>query len=176
MKLFIVDDDEMFVSVLARSLSRRNIDVDYSFSAEQALQRNDLNEFSHAVIDLKMGDLSGLHLLKQLKQDYPDLTILILTGYASIATAVDAIKMGAIDYLCKPANTDQILNALKISELDAPEIPEVSQQPLSVNRVEWEHIQKVLAEHNYNVSATARTLGMHRRTLQRKLQKRPVNQ
>ncbi|MEC8429588.1 MAG: helix-turn-helix domain-containing protein, partial [Pseudomonadota bacterium] len=115
----------------------------------------------------------GLPLIPKLKQQLPQLDIVMLTGYSSINTAVEAIKLGASNYLCKPANADEILAAFE-AEPDAD--IEISNAPISVNRLEWEHIQKVLAEHEGNVSATARALGMHRRTLQRKLQKRPVRQ
>jgi len=114
---------------------------------------------------------SGLQLIPQLLKALPELNIVVLTGYSSIATAVQAIKLGASNYLCKPANADEILAAF---EAQGSEEVAVEETPISVNRLEWEHIQKVLAEHEGNISATARALGMHRRTLQRKLYKRPV--
>ena len=102
----------------------------------------------------------------------PDCRVVVLTGYSSIATAVQAIKLGAVNYLCKPADAEEILAALSQEEADPG--AEVAEHPPSINRLTWEHIQKVLQEHDGNISATARALGMHRRTLQRKLQKRPV--
>ncbi len=120
-----------------------------------------------------MAQESSLPLIPLLLQANPAMQILILTGYASIQTAVQAVKLGAVNYLCKPADTDSILHALL--HPSANEETPLAENPLSVDRLEWEHIQRVLAEHDQNVSATARALGMHRRTLQRKLAKRPVS-
>ncbi len=171
-KFLIVDDDPAFTRVLARAMTRREFDVEVARSAEEAEQlfKSWIPDF--ATVDLKMEGHSGLSLIPSLRQLNPEMKILMLTGYASIATAVEAIKLGATQYLPKPADADQILAALNKVEADA-EI-EVTEQPMSVNRLEWEHIQKVLNEHEGNISATARALGMHRRTLQRKLAKRPV--
>jgi len=126
----------------------------------------------YAVIDLKMPGPSGLELVQKLKQLDENTRIVMLTGYASIATAVEAIKLGATHYLAKPADADEILAAFHRTEGDAA-LP-VGSKPLSVARLEWEHIQKVLSECQGNISETARRLGMHRRTLQRKLGKRPA--
>lgn len=168
----IVDDDPTFTRVLARSLTRRGFEVTVARDVEEALvsARNHPPEL--ITLDLKMDGDSGLTAIPALKELCPNARILVLTGYASIATAVEAIKLGAINYLPKPADADQILVALE-SEEGNPDQP-INHDPMSVNRLEWEHIQKVLAEHEGNISATARALGMHRRTLQRKLQKRPV--
>ncbi len=124
------------------------------------------------VLDLRLATESGLRLIEPMKALRPDLRILLLTGYASIATAVKAIKLGAFHYLPKPAGADEILATLGREGGDAEALP--PEAPLSVDRPEWQHIQKVLAEHQGNLSATARALKMHRRTLQRKLAKRPV--
>jgi two-component system response regulator RegA len=124
------------------------------------------------VVDLRLATDSGLRLIPPLIAAHPGIRILLLTGYASIATAVEAIKLGAVHYLPKPAGVDDILQALGRSEGD-PDAP-APEEPMSVDRLEWEHIQKVLAENDGNLSATARALKMHRRTLQRKLAKRPV--
>jgi len=132
------------------------------------------NPPEYAVIDLKMPGPSGLVLVQRLKELDAETRIVMLTGYASIATAVEAIKLGATHYLAKPADADDIVAALMRSEGD-PSLP-VSDNPLSVDRLEWEHIQKVLNEHEGNISATARALKMHRRTLQRKLAKHPVRE
>lgn len=168
----IVDDDETFVRVLARSLTRRGFQVSCASSAEQALALTECNPFDYASLDLKMDGASGLTLIPMLRERYPDIQIVMLTGYASIATAVDAIKLGANQYLPKPADTDQILAAL---EADVPDVDQpVESECMSVNRLEWEHIQHVLLHHHGNISATARALNMHRRTLQRKLSKYPV--
>lgn len=168
----IVDDDPTFTRVLARSLTRRGFDVTVARDIDEALEAARANPPELITLDLKMEGPSGLTAIESLKSISPQARILILTGYASIATAVEAIKLGAINYLPKPADADQILLALE-TEKGNPDQP-INHDPMSVNRLEWEHIQKVLAEHDGNISATARALGMHRRTLQRKLQKRPV--
>lgn len=171
-QFLVVDDDPTFTRVLARSLTRRGFSVNVARNVEEALIQAREQIPALASVDLKMEGPSGLELIAGLRELNPDMKILILTGYASIATAVDAIKLGATNYLPKPADADQILAALNQGEADAGQ--EINADPMSVNRLEWEHIQKVLAEHEGNISATARALGMHRRTLQRKLQKRPV--
>jgi two-component system response regulator RegA len=124
-----------------------------------------------AVVDLKMPGGSGLALVERLKQRNPRIRIVVLTGFASVATAVEAIKLGATHYLPKPADADEIVAAFGRDQGDTS--AQVSLQPLSVERLEWEHIQKILSENTGNVSATARALNMHRRTLQRKLGKKP---
>jgi len=125
------------------------------------------------VLDLSLGGTSGLALIEPLLDINPDCRIVVLTGYASIATAVDAIKLGAVQYLAKPVEVDAIVAAFDAAERpETAELPEI--EPLSVDRLEWEHIQRILREHEGNISATARALKMHRRTLQRKLSKRPA--
>ncbi len=168
----IVDDDRVFTRVLSRSLSRRGFEVIALHSAEEVMKMTDLPSFTYATLDLKMDGASGLTLIPWLRERFPDIRILMLTGYASIATAVDAIKLGANQYLPKPADTDQILTALDAQEPNAEQ--SIEPAPMSVNRLEWEHIQQVLQQHDGNISATARALNMHRRTLQRKLSKYPV--
>ncbi|MBK8289126.1 MAG: response regulator transcription factor [Pseudomonadales bacterium] len=170
--ILLVEDDAVFASVLARSLQRRGHRVVLAADVVQARERLSGQAFTHAILDLKLAQESSLPLIPELLAVLPDLQILVLTGYASIQTAVQAVKLGAINYLCKPADTDTILQALQRGEPDE-EAP-LAGQPLSVDRLEWEHIQRVLAEHDQNISATARALGMHRRTLQRKLAKKPV--
>jgi two-component system response regulator RegA len=170
--ILLVEDDAVFASVLARSLQRRGHRVVLAADIVQARERLSGQAFTHAILDLKLAQESSLPLIPELLAVLPDLQILVLTGYASIQTAVQAVKLGAINYLCKPADTDTILQALQRGEPDE-EAP-LAGQPLSVDRLEWEHIQRVLAEHDQNISATARALGMHRRTLQRKLAKKPV--
>jgi len=172
--MLLVDDDPVFTRVLARAMSRRGYDVRIASNADEALEIALEHQPQLATIDLKMDGRSGLTLIPQLREQLPELKMLVLTGYASITTAVEAIKLGAVNYLPKPADADQILTALQQQSPDA-DIP-VAETPMSVNRLEWEHIQKVLNEHDGNISATARALGMHRRTLQRKLAKRPVRQ
>ncbi|TAK55762.1 MAG: response regulator transcription factor [Gammaproteobacteria bacterium] len=170
--LLIVDDDEVFARVLAAAFERRGylVRVGHSVEVGIALARAESPEF--AVVDLRMPGGSGLELVQALQQQDENTRIVVLTGYASIATAVEAIKLGAVHYLAKPADADEIQAAFYRDEGNA-EVG-VPERPLSVGRLEWEHIQRVLQECDGNVSATARRLGMHRRTLQRKLQKRPL--
>lgn len=172
--VLLVEDDDTFRAVLSRALSRRGYRVCEATSAEQAAEIAAAESPRYAVVDLKLPGDSGLSAVTALKARLPRIRILVLTGYASVATAVEAIKLGAVHYLAKPADADQILEALHRDEGDAA-IP-VKADPPSLARLEWEHIQRVLAEHDGNISATARTLRMHRRTLQRKLAKRPQKQ
>ena len=171
-RLLIVDDDEMFCHVLNRALTRRGYEVFVAHDAEQALAMAAQYQPTMATLDLKLENSSGLKLLPELLAITPHCRIVVLTGYSSIATAVEAIKLGAVNYLCKPVDADDVLSAFERQSGD-PDI-ELADNPPSINRITWEHIQKVLQEHDGNISATARALGMHRRTLQRKLQKRPV--
>ena len=168
----VVEDDEVFGTLLVRGLQRKGYAARLATTPVQALQQLAEQEFEFATLDLHLDNESGLALLPQLLAQQPELQVLVLTGYASIATCVDAIKLGAVQYLPKPARVDDIIAALDTVEPD-PEQP-LTQQPLSPSRLEWEHIQQVLKQHEGNVSATARALNMHRRTLQRKLQKKPV--
>ena len=169
--LLLVDDDTTFCRVLCQALEKRGFAVTVAHSVEQALPLALANQPEYAVVDLKMGGASGLTLIRALHELDPATRIVVLTGYASIATAVEAVKLGATQYLSKPANTDEIVAAFgHLASADTP----LKTQPPSVERLEWEHIQRVLQEHQGNISATARALNMHRRTLQRKLTKRPV--
>jgi two-component system response regulator RegA len=169
MNYLLIDDDRVFSSVLARMLVRRGDQVITATNTEEALARCD-QSIHRVVLDLKLEQESGLLILQQLCALQPDIKVVILTGYSSISTAVEAIKLGAVNYLCKPAGVNEIIGAFESSAGNVT----LEQAPLSVNRLEWEHIQRVLNENAGNISATARSLGMHRRTLQRKLQKRPV--
>ena len=171
--LLLVDDDTTFCHVLCRALEKRNFAVTVAHSVEQALPLALANPPEYAVVDLKMDGASGLTLIQALHELDPATRIVVLTGYASIATAVEAIKLGATQYLSKPANADDIVAAF--GHLASSGRP-LNTQPPSVERLEWEHIQRVLQEHQGNISATARALNMHRRTLQRKLVKRPVSE
>lgn len=170
----LVDDDEAFIQILARALQRQGFSTCCAHDPAQAMQYLEQHRFDRAVVDLKMADQSGLALISRLKAQQTDMEIVMLTGYSSVATAVEAVKLGAVNYLCKPASTQEILQAFEAQEGD-PDTPIPQQRP-SIDRLEWEHIQKVLSENDGNISATARALGMHRRTLQRKLNKRPVRQ
>lgn len=168
--LLLVDDDAVFCSVLARALKRRGYSVTVAHSVEEAIPLAQDNPPECAVVDLKMGGASGLVLVEKLHELDPATRIVVLTGHASIVTAVQAIKLGATQYLSKPANADEIVAAFgHVASADLPLNP----QPPTVERLEWEHIQRVLQDCEGNVSATARALNMHRRTLQRKLAKRP---
>jgi len=165
--ILMVEDDDTFRTVLARAFSRRGYHVCEAVSAEQAVPIAAAELPQYAIVDLKLRAVSAL------KARWPEIRILVLTGYASVATAVESIKLGAVHYLAKPANADQILEALHRDEGDSA--VRVKGDPPSLARLEWEHIQRVLAEHDGNISATARSLRMYRRTLQRKLSKRPQN-
>jgi two-component system response regulator RegA len=170
-RLLIVEDDADFAATLARAMGRRGFAV--ATAADAAAAREVAAAFapSHAVVDLKLPGESGLKVVEFLAALTPAPAVVVLTGYASIATAVEAVRLGARHYLAKPADADEILAALLRDEPDAE--LDVHPEPLTVARLEWEHIQKVLNEHDGNISATARALKMHRRTLQRKLDKRP---
>ncbi|MBU3071096.1 response regulator transcription factor [Aestuariicella sp. G3-2] len=174
LKLLVVDDDITLTHVLARAFRRRGYEVFEAHNSAEALTLCEKHAMDRCVLDLKIANESGLPLIRKLKHLQPELMIVILTGYSSINTAVEAIKLGAHHYLCKPTDADDILQAFESS--DGDDETEIQATPPSVSRLEWEHIQKVLGENDGNISATARALGMHRRTLQRKLQKRPVRQ
>ena len=174
--ILLVEDDEVFAEVVSRALTYRGYEVSHAQDNEQAKQLIGSCKYNYAILDLNLGGETSLELIPRLKQSAVAIRILMLTGYASIATAVEAIKLGVDNYLSKPADADEILGALlskdqlhsKIDSLQSP------MEPMSVRRLEWEHIQKVLQENDGNISETARQLKMHRRTLQRKLQKHPV--
>jgi two-component system response regulator RegA len=173
-RILIVDDDALFAQTLAQALMRRGHRVDVAETMLAAQSMAAAQVFDAVVLDLRLGTESGLHLIEPLRARLPEARILLLTGYASIATAVAAIKLGAMQYLPKPASVDEILLALGEDGDEVNAAP--SEEPLSVNRLEWEHIQKVMGQNEGNLSATARALKMHRRTLQRKLAKRPVRE
>ncbi len=172
--LLLVDDDETFCSVLKPALEKRNFQVSVAHDVKTGITLAEQTDPEYAVIDLRIGHDSGLEMVKKLISLDSNTRIVMLTGFASIATAVEAIKLGAIHYLTKPANADEIVNALNKNQGDSS-VP-ISENPLSVKRLEWEHLQKVLMQHDGNISAAARALNMHRRTLQRKLEKRPVRE
>jgi two-component system response regulator RegA len=177
--LLIVDDDDTFVRVLTRAMTSRGFDVVSARHADEARALARRHQPRHCVLDLKLGEENGLRLIPDLHELVPDMRILLLTGYASIATAVEAIKRGAHDYLSKPVDADAIVRALLDGD-SAPQheddVLEAPEAPLALRRLEWEHIQRVLTESDGNISETARRLGMHRRTLQRKLSKHPVRE
>jgi two-component system response regulator RegA len=173
-RLLLVDDDETFCSVLKPALEKRNYEVIVAHDVTSGIQLADQYEPEYAIIDLRIGYESGLEMVEKLISLDDNTRIVVLTGFASIATAVEAIKLGATHYLTKPANADEIVNALNKNQGDTS--VEINENPLSVKRLEWEHLQKVLMQHDGNISAAARALNMHRRTLQRKLDKRPVKE
>lgn len=170
--LLIVEDDESFARTLRRSFERRGYLVLSARSPEDMTLLLEHNRPQYAVVDLKLGTSSGLTCVQSLHQHDPDMVIVVLTGFASIATAVEAIKLGARHYLAKPAGTDEIEAAFH-KEDGNPDAP-LSARPTSIKTLEWERIHETLVETDFNISETARRLGMHRRTLARKLEKRRV--
>ncbi|MGB7452503.1 MAG: response regulator transcription factor [Lysobacterales bacterium] len=171
-RLLMVDDDPAFLQVLSKAMGKRGFDVITATGMSDAVSRAREMVPAMAVVDLKLEGESGLDLIPLLIEINPQMNIVVLTGYSSIATAVTAIKRGASEYLSKPVTAGDVVKALSgdLPREDALE----DFSPMSVERVEWEHIQKVLKENDGNISATARSLGMYRRTLQRKLGKKPV--
>ena len=167
--LLIVDDDKPFCDRLARAMGGRGFVASMAVSVAEGLSAIQTQAPAFAVIDLKLGDGSGLDVMRALKERRPDARAIILTGYGAIATAVVAVKLGAFDYLAKPVNADEIVAALTSERLDKLDNPE---HPMSADRVRWEHIQRVYESCERTVSETARQLNMHRRTLQRILAKR----
>lgn len=172
-RLLIIEDDLSFASILVRRMSKYGFECQQSHDATTALLCARQFKPTHLLLDMKLAEDNGLALIGPLRRSLPEVVMVLLTGYASIATAVEAIRLGADNYLAKPADTQTLLNALNCTASEATETS-VDETPLSPKRVEWEHIQQVLNANKGNVSATARQLGMHRRTLQRKLLKKPV--
>ena len=166
--LLIADDDAAFRNRIARALELRGFIVTSVGSVAEALAQT-ARPPAFAVLDLRLGDGNGLELVGPLRQARPDIRIVVLTGYGNIATAVTAVKLGAVDYLAKPADADEVTDALLAPPNEKAPPPE---NPMSADRVRWEHIQRVYELCNRNVSETARRLNMHRRTLQRILAKR----
>ena len=166
--LIIIDDDTPFRDRLARSMEKKGFKVEHFGEAKKAIARLKEKNFNYAIVDMRLEDGSGFEIIQSIKVTSPETRSLFLTGYGNIATAVAAIKSGAIDYLPKPAEVDQIYDALISSKQTLPPPPE---NPMTANRIRWEHIQRVFIQCNRNVSETARRLRMHRRTLQRILNK-----
>lgn len=173
-RMLLIDDDLAFCQVLARLLARRGIEVQARHDADSALAA--LGEFAPdgIVLDLKLGADNGLLLIRDLRQRCPQARIVLATGYASIATAVDAMRRGAWNYLPKPFDIEAL--AQSFAEPAAEAVPAPPAEAASLRRQGWEHVQRVLAECGGNVSAAARVLGVDRRTLQRRLAKRPVRE
>jgi len=171
-RLLLVDDDLVFLQVLGKAMGKRGYDVMTATGMTDAVAQARSAVPEMAVVDLKLNGESGLDLIPLLIEINPQMNIVVLTGYSSIATAVTAIKRGAAEYLSKPVTAGDVVKALSGEWQRDDALEDLS--PMSVERVEWEYIQKVLKENDGNISATARSLGMYRRTLQRKLAKKPV--
>ena len=167
-KLLIVDDDAPLRNRLARAMEDRGFQVEAAASVAEGLAAAKSNAPDFAVVDLRLADGNGLEVVEALREAREDMRIVMLTGYGNIATAVAAVKAGAVDYLAKPADADAITAAL--TETDRP-LPPPPEDTMSADRVRWEHIQRVYEQCGRNVSETARRLKMHRRTLQRILAK-----
>ena len=167
--LLIVDDDNIFRDRLARSMQKKGFEVFQAEGVKQGLERATVNKPYFAVVDLRLNDGNGIEVVKYIQRLNPNSKVIMLTGYGNIPTAVSAIKEGAIDYLSKPADADDIEKALLADRNKKAEPPD---NPMSADRVKWEHIHRVFELCNRNVSETARRLKMHRRTLQRILSKR----
>ncbi|MFL2801305.1 MAG: ActR/PrrA/RegA family redox response regulator transcription factor [Paracoccaceae bacterium] len=167
--LLILDDDEPFTRTLKRAMERRGFEVKTLLSVKEGLEYVNKSPPAYAIIDLRLEDGNGLDIVEALRSKRPESSIVVLTGYGAIATAVAAVKIGAVDYLAKPADANDIVAALLTTRDNKPPPPE---NPMSADRVKWEHIQRVFELCNRNVSETARRLSMHRRTLQRILAKR----
>jgi two-component system response regulator RegA len=167
--LLIVEDDKLFLARLARAMETRGFKVTTAESVADGLLQVEQNPPAFAVVDMRLGDGNGLDVISALKRRRADARGIVLTGYGNIATAVNAVKLGAVDYLAKPADADDVVNALLAVDGRKAEPPE---HPMSADRVRWEHIQRIYELCGRNVSETARRLNMHRRTLQRILAKR----
>ena len=169
MSLLLVDDDKPFLQRLARAMESRGYVVDTADTVAEGLKKAEAMPPAFAVVDMRLEDGNGLDVIELVRRRRPDSRMVVLTGYGNIATAVTAVKLGAVDYLAKPADADEIHAALTREPGDKPTPPE---NPMSADRVRWEHIQRVYELCERNVSETARRLNMHRRTLQRILAKR----
>ncbi len=167
--LLIVEDDKSFLQRLAKALEARGFVVATAETVAEGLAKVDQSPPAFAIVDMRLGDGNGLEVISSLKRQRPDARGIVLTGYGNIATAVNAIKLGAVDYLAKPVDADDVLAALLALDHKSIELPE---NPMSADRVRWEHIQRIYELCGRNVSETARRLSMHRRTLQRILAKR----
>ena len=167
--LLLVDDDEPFVKRLARAMEKRGFSVETALTVAEGKEIAQARPPAYAVVDLRLEDGNGLDVVELLREKRPDSRIVVLTGYGAIATAVAAVKIGATDYLSKPADANEVMNALIAG---GNVLPQPAENPMSADRVRWEHIQRVFEMCDRNVSETARRLNMHRRTLQRILAKR----
>ncbi|AMM86413.1 two-component system response regulator [Martelella sp. AD-3] len=169
MSLLIVDDDTPFLRRIARAMETRGFAIETAETVAEGIEKAKTRPPKYAVVDLRLEDGSGLDVIAAIREAREDTRIVVLTGYGNIATAVTAVKLGALDYLAKPADADDIVHALTQAPGEKVDPPE---NPMSADRVRWEHIQRVYEMCDRNVSETARRLNMHRRTLQRILAKR----
>lgn len=167
-RLLIIDDDEVLANRLAKALEKRGFEVKTSYTVQGGIQAAHTFEPEYAVVDLRLTDGNGLEVVEKIRETMPECRVIMMTAYGNIATAVAAVKAGAIDYLSKPADADAVERALL--QMDS-ELPEPPNDPMPADRVKWEHILRVYEQCNRNVSETARRLKMHRRTLQRILSK-----
>lgn len=170
-KLLIIDDEKSFAEVLQRLLIQHGYDVKIALDTKNALAEMEQWQAAYCLLDLKIAGESGLKLIQPLKSVNPDLLLIVMTGFASISTVVEAMKLGASNYLAKPIDIHIVLDALENPSANPD--ASIDNDPMSVKRLEWEHIQSMLAKNDGNISATARDLNMHRRTLQRKLGQKP---
>ena len=173
--ILLCDDDEVFRSRLARAFSERGYDAQAVADYDGAVAAAERDSPEFAVVDLRMPGKGGLELVQALHAIDPSTKIIVLTGYGSIATAIDAVRLGAVNYLAKPADTDDIIAAFAKGEAPPLAASDVEYKAPSLARAEWEHINRVLSDCGNNISEAARRLGIHRRSLQRKLQKYPPN-
>ncbi|HEY7772019.1 MAG TPA: response regulator [Marinagarivorans sp.] len=171
-QLFYLEDDEVLAHLTSRAFERLGFSVAHFSTLADAEQAINAVGYSHALLDMKLNDGNSLSLIKQLAHQHPSIKILLLTGYASIATAVQAVKLGAYNYLPKPASINEILAAFGEQAPSSPDVD--THSTMSLKRLEWEKIQQALADNDGNITLTAKQLNMHRRTLQRKLGKKPV--
>jgi two-component system response regulator RegA len=172
-RLLLVDDDPVFRDRLARALTARGMVVETAADADSALRLAEGGAFAAAIIDLRLGQDSGLRLVADLRSRHPALSMVVLTGFGSIATALEAVRLGARDYLTKPVEPEQILQALRGERVAGMMTTAADLEPASLDRVEWEHIQRVLCDVGHNITRAAKLLGIDRRSLQRKLAKYP---
>ena len=170
LSLLLVDDDKPFLLRLERAMQKRGFDVRVADSVAAGMAQVKSNPPAYAVVDMRLEDGNGLQVVSVLNEIRPDARAVVLTGYGNIATAVTAVKLGAVDYLAKPADADDVFKALMAADGEIKADP--PENPMSADRVRWEHIQRVYELCDRNVSETARRLNMHRRTLQRILAKR----
>lgn len=173
--VLVVDDDDVFRTRLVRAFAERGLDARGADCGGAAVVSANADSPELAVVDLRMPDRSGLEVVRELKAIDPATSVVVLTGYGSIATALEAVRLGATHYLTKPANADEILSAFDRPNRLSDSTSDLNRETPSLARAEWEHIQRVLTDCNGNLSQAARLLGLHRRSLQRKLSKRPAS-